>query len=94
MPILLCAGLSLQGGSMYIGITIDLKNYSGEVFDMRLSNFLSIRKVIEICWDVKQIKVNPSEGFWVRVVNKEKVCSGYETLMESGITSGDRIEIL
>ncbi|MGM9927660.1 MAG: EsaB/YukD family protein [Bacillus sp. (in: firmicutes)] len=79
---------------MYIGITVDLKNYTGEVFDLRISNFLTIRKVIDICWKVKEIEDVPAEGCWIRVVNKEKICSGYETLLDSGITSGDRIEIL
>ena len=79
---------------MYINITVDLKNYTGETFDLRISNFLTIRKVVEICWKVKEINAIPAEGYWIRVVNKEKICSGYETLLDSGITSGDRIEIL
>ncbi|MGN1385012.1 MAG: EsaB/YukD family protein [Bacillus sp. (in: firmicutes)] len=79
---------------MYIGLTVDLRNYTGEVFDLRISNFLTIRKVIDICWKVKEIENAPAEGYWIRVVNKEKICSGYETLLDSGITSGDRIEVL
>lgn len=79
---------------MYIGITVDLKNYGGETFDIRISDFLTIKKVVEITWQIKKVQGIPSEGFWVRVSNKEKVCSGYESLVNSGITNGDRIEIL
>lgn len=79
---------------MYINITVDLRNYTGEAFDLRISNFLTIRKVVEICWKVKEIKGIPAEGYWIRIVNKEKICTGYETLLDSGITNGDRIEIL
>lgn len=79
---------------MYIGITMDLRKYKNEVFDLRISNFLTIKKVIEICWEIKGIDKKPADGYWVRIVNKERVCAGYETLHDSGITTGDRIEIL
>ncbi|WP_019240846.1 MULTISPECIES: EsaB/YukD family protein [Bacillus] len=79
---------------MYIGITVDMKNYTGEVFDLRISNFLTIKKVIDICWQIKRIEECPADGYWIRVINKEKVCSGYASLIDSGITNGDRIEIL
>lgn len=79
---------------MYIQLTIDLKRYTGEVFDLQLSNYRSIKKVVEIVWQVKEITTDPRDGYWVRVQNKELVCSGYDTLLDSGITTGDRLEIL
>lgn len=82
------------GFHIYIQLTIDLNRYTGEVFDLQVSNYRSIKKVVEIIWQVKDIASAPKEGYWVRVQNKEFVCSGYETLLDSGITTGDRLEIL
>ncbi|WP_285769135.1 EsaB/YukD family protein [Peribacillus sp. SI8-4] len=79
---------------MYIQLTIDLTRYTGEVFDLQVSDYRSIKKVVEIVWQLKDIAVKPKEGYWVRVQNKEFVCSGYGTLLDSGITTGDRLEIL
>ncbi|MGE7604659.1 EsaB/YukD family protein [Peribacillus sp. NPDC097675] len=79
---------------MYIQLTIDLKRYTGEVFDLQVSNYRSVKKVVEIVWQVKGIPDAPRDGYWVRVQNKEFVCSGYDTLVDSGITTGDRLEIL
>ncbi|AOH53063.1 ubiquitin [Peribacillus muralis] len=79
---------------MYIQLTIDLKRYTGEVFDLQVSDYRSIKMVVEIVWQLKQIASTPKEGYWVRVQNKEFVCSGYDTLLDSGITTGDRLEIL
>ncbi|CAH0347675.1 EsaB/YukD family protein [Bacillus sp. CECT 9360] len=79
---------------MYIQVTVDLQHYTGEVFDLQISNYLSIKKVIEIIWQVKKIAEQPKDGYWIRVQNKEFVCTGYETLLDSGITTGDRVEIL
>lgn len=79
---------------MYIGITVDLSNYNGEIFDLRISDFLTIRKVVEISWQIHKMEMAPPEGYWVKIENKDKVCSGYESLMDSGITNGDKIKIL
>ncbi|WP_409293204.1 EsaB/YukD family protein [Peribacillus sp. SCS-37] len=79
---------------MYIQVTIDLKNYTGEVFDIQLSDFLPVKKVIDIVWQVKRVGETPREGYWIRIPNKDLVVQGYESLLESGITNGDRIEIL
>ncbi|HZG70412.1 MAG TPA: EsaB/YukD family protein [Chondromyces sp.] len=79
---------------MYIQITVDLRNYSGSTFDLRLSNYHSIQKVVEIAWQAKGLEKEPRPGYWVRVENKQLVCPGYLTLAESGITTGDRLEIL
>lgn len=79
---------------MYIQITIDLKNYTGDVLDLRLSNYHTIKKMVEIVWQAKKITIPPREGYWVRIQNKEIVCEGTQTLVDSGITNGDRIEIL
>lgn len=80
--------------TMYIEITIDLKNYSGDPFDIRLSNYHSIKNVIDIVWQTKQISIPPREGYWVRIINKEQVFPGERTMSECGITTGDRVEIL
>ncbi|MFC0190213.1 EsaB/YukD family protein [Fictibacillus aquaticus] len=79
---------------MYIEVTVDLKNYTGETFDLRLSNFNTVKKVVDIIWQAKSIPVPPKEGFWVRIPNKNIVLSGNEKLAESGITTGDRFEVL
>ncbi|TXC89533.1 ubiquitin [Metabacillus litoralis] len=79
---------------MYIEITVDLKNYQRESFDIRLSNYHSIKKVINIVWQAKKISENPKDGSWIRVVNKQKVIQGNTRLLDAGIMTGDRIEIL
>lgn len=79
---------------MYVEITIDLKNYSGETFDLRLSNFHSIKKVVDIVWQTKGIEERPREGYWVRIPNKNMILSGNQKLLDHSITTGDRFEIL
>ncbi|MDL4840548.1 EsaB/YukD family protein [Aquibacillus rhizosphaerae] len=79
---------------MYINITIDLQRYNQEKFDLRLSNYHSIKKMIDIVWQTKQLGYLPREGCWVRVVNKQKIVSSTQRLIDVGITTGDRIEIL
>jgi uncharacterized ubiquitin-like protein YukD len=79
---------------MYIEITIDVKKYINEVFDLRLSDYHSVKKVIDIVWQTKSISEPPREGYWVRVVNKQLVLSGNERLVDRGITTGDRLEII
>ncbi|MFC7373524.1 EsaB/YukD family protein [Fictibacillus iocasae] len=79
---------------MYIEVTVDLKHYTGETFDLRLSNFNSVKKVVDIIWQAKSISVPPRDGYWVRIPNKSVVLSGNEKLSENGITTGDRFEVL
>lgn len=79
---------------MYIEITIDLKNYRGESFDLRLSNYHTVKKVVDIVWQASSIAIPPREGHWIRVTNKQLILSGTDKLVEHGITSGDRLEIL
>ncbi|MGA4721528.1 EsaB/YukD family protein [Fictibacillus nanhaiensis] len=79
---------------MYIEVTVDLKHYTGEAFDLRLSNFHTVKKVIDIVWQTKEIDSPPRDGYWVRVPNKNIVLSGNQKLIESGILTGDRFEIL
>ncbi len=79
---------------MYIEITIDVKNYINEVFDLRLSDYHSVKKVIDIVWQTKSISESPRDGYWVRVTNKQLVLSGNERLVDCGITTGDRLEII
>ncbi|PLR75553.1 ubiquitin [Bacillus sp. V3-13] len=79
---------------MYIELTIDLKNYKKDTFDLRLSNYHSVKKVIDIVWQAKSISEPPREGYWVRIPNKQIVLSGTDKLVDCGITTGDRLEIL
>lgn len=79
---------------LYIEITVDLKNYQGDCFELRLSNYYTVKELIDIVWQVKSISTPPKDGFWVRIPNKQIVLSGNEKLESNGITSGDRLEIL
>ncbi|MGX2958100.1 EsaB/YukD family protein [Peribacillus sp. JNUCC 23] len=79
---------------MYIIVTIDLKHYGNDSFDLRLSNYNSVKKLIDIVWQAKAISEPPREGYWVRIPNKQIVLSGTDKLVEHGITTGDRFEIL
>ncbi|MCM3773383.1 MULTISPECIES: EsaB/YukD family protein [Priestia] len=79
---------------MYIEVTVDLKHYTGDRFDLRLSNYHSIKKVVEIVWQAKKITQSPKDGAWIRVSNKNLIFSGNETMINCGIATGDCIEIL
>ena len=79
---------------MYIEITVDLTKYEGEVIDLRLSNYYTMKKMIDIAWQANAIKKAPREGHWVRVVNKDKLYPGHLKMADCGITTGDRIEII
>ena len=79
---------------MYIEISIDLKHYNGDFFDLRLSDYYTVKELVDIVWQARTIPYPPKEGCWVRVPNKQKVLSGNVQLAESGITTGDRLEIL
>lgn len=82
------------GEKMYIEITIDLTKYNGKIIDLRLSDYYTMKKMIDIAWQANSISKTPREGYWVRVVNKEKIFPGHLTLANCGITTGDRIEII
>lgn len=79
---------------MYIEVTVDLKNYTGESFDVRLSDYYSVKQLVDVVWQVKAMTDIPREGYWVRVQNKKIMLSGSEQLAASGVTTGDRLEIL
>ncbi|MFD2922409.1 EsaB/YukD family protein [Halobacillus naozhouensis] len=79
---------------MYIQVSIDLQNYHKKELDLRLSSRSTVKRLIDIVWQVSQLDTPPRDGDWVRVVNKQMVCAGNVTLEESGITSGDKLEIL
>lgn len=79
---------------MYIEVSIDLKHYNEDCFDLRLSNSYTVKELIDIVWQVKSFPYPPKEGFWVRITNKQRVLSGNDLLANSGITTGDRLEIL
>ena len=79
---------------MYIEVTVDLKNYNEKSFDIRLSDYYSVKQLVDIVWQVKAIPETPREGYWIRIQNKKIVLSGSEQLAASGVTTGDRLEIL
>jgi len=79
---------------MYIEITVDLSNYEGDVMDLRLSDYYTMKKMIDIALQANAISTTPREGHWVRVVNKDRLFPGHLTLAHCGITTGDRIEII
>ncbi|MEB3751138.1 ESX secretion system protein YukD [Geobacillus icigianus] len=80
--------------AMYIQVTVDLRYYTQDTLDLRLSDLYSIKKIVEIVWQIKNISTPPREGCWVRVENKQAVFPGCATLQASGITNGDRIVVL
>ena len=79
---------------MYIEVTVDLKNYTGDRFDIRLSDYYTVKQFIDVVWQIKKIQDNPREGYWVRVKNKKIILPGSEQLATSGIMTGDCLEIL
>ncbi|KAA0955573.1 ubiquitin [Sporosarcina sp. ANT_H38] len=79
---------------MYIEITVDLSNYEGDIIDLRLSDYYTAKKMVDIAWQANSISISPREGQWIRVVNKDKLFPGHLTLAHCGITTGDRIEII
>ena len=79
---------------MYIEITVDLSNYEGDVIELRLSDYYTMKKMIDIAWQATAISSTPREGHWVRVINKDKLFPGHLTMADCGITTGDRIEII
>ena len=79
---------------MYINVTVDLKQYHQSPIELRLSNQHTIKSLIDIAWQTASISTRPREGFWIRIQNKDKTFSGSISLEESGIMTGDRIEIL
>ncbi|KMM37260.1 EsaB/YukD family protein [Guptibacillus hwajinpoensis] len=80
---------------MYIEVTIDLGRYKKDHFiDLRLSNYHSVKKLIEIVCQTEEINTPPNPNQWIRIVNKHKIVAANERLIEAGIMTGDRIEIL
>ncbi len=79
---------------VYIEVTVDLKNYKDETFDIRLSNYHTAKNLIDIVWQARSISGQPREGYWLKIANKKVVLSGNEKLIDCGITTGDRLEIL
>ncbi|KGX91110.1 ubiquitin [Pontibacillus halophilus JSM 076056 = DSM 19796] len=80
---------------MYIEITIDVSHYeSGDSFDLRLSNYHTIKQLVDLVWQLKKFQTPPRQGYWVRISNKRVVLPGNERLVDAGVLTGDRIEIL
>lgn len=84
-----------EGGlAMYIHVTVDLSNYDKNMLELRLSNQHTLKKVIDIAWQVAQVERRPREGFWVRVESKKTVFPGVHTLEQCNIMTGDRLKVL
>ncbi|WP_121662334.1 EsaB/YukD family protein [Metabacillus litoralis] len=79
---------------MYIEVTVDLCNYIDDKLDLRLSDYHTVKKLVDIAWKQKQLDINIREGTWVRVVNKNNIIPGHHRLVDVGIMTGDRIEVL
>ncbi|BCB06047.1 EsaB/YukD family protein [Bacillus sp. KH172YL63] len=79
---------------MYIEITIDLKRYDDRRIDMRLSNYHTVKKLIDLVWQSQKLEAGSREGYWIRITNKQEVIPGNIRLIDAGIRTGDRIEIL
>jgi len=79
---------------MYIHVTLDLSHYDRDLLELRLSNQHSIKKVIDIAWQVAQIEQKPREGFWVKVERQKAIFPGVYTLDECNIMTGDRLKVL
>lgn len=80
--------------TLYIEVTVDLQKYNGNVLELRLSDYYTIKKCIDIAWQASHLTATPREGHWVRIVNKNKQFPGHLTLAECGVRTGDRIEII
>lgn len=78
---------------MYMELTVKLKDEDQSI-DLRMSDQKTIHQLVQVTWKLLEVKRQPKDGGWVRIVNKQKVISGVLTLEESGVTSGDLIEIL
>ncbi|MCC5803445.1 EsaB/YukD family protein [Rossellomorea vietnamensis] len=79
---------------MYIEITIDLDRYDENSFDLRLSNYHTVKKLIDLVWQSQKLTAETRDGYWIRIANKDKVVPGNIRLVDAGIYTGDRIEIL
>ncbi|WLR42820.1 EsaB/YukD family protein [Bacillus carboniphilus] len=80
---------------MYIEITVDLNQYEKDKkVDLRLSNYHTVKKLVDFVWQSQKLSAQPRDGYWVRITNKNQVVPGNIKLADAGILSGDRIEIL
>lgn len=79
---------------VYIEVTVDLCNYIDDKLEIRLSDYHTVKKLVDIAWKQKQLDINIREGTWVRVVNKNNIIPGHQRLVDVGIMTGDRIEVL
>ncbi|KAB7667798.1 EsaB/YukD family protein [Bacillus sp. B1-b2] len=79
---------------MYIEVTIDFAKYNGENLELRLSNYHTVKKLVDIAWQTTSRLDAPRDGYWVKVLNKKKVFSGEHRLADIGIMTGDKIQIL
>ncbi|WZX99659.1 EsaB/YukD family protein [Bacillus sp. FSL W7-1360] len=80
---------------MYIQVTINLHHYKKKTLDLRISDQHTAKKLIDIVWKLERLpQIDRREGGWVRIQNKKRMLSGSEVLADSGVSSGDHLEIL
>lgn len=79
---------------MYISITIDLTAYDEESIELRLSHHYTIKNLVDIVWQTKQMNIPSREGYWVKNELKNQISDGNKTLKDFGVTTGDRLKIL
>ncbi|AYV72203.1 MULTISPECIES: EsaB/YukD family protein [Niallia] len=79
---------------MYIEVTVDLSKYNGEYLELRLSDYHTVKKLVDIAWKTTNRLDTPRNGYWIKVMNKKRVFSGEKRLADIGIMTGDKIQIL
>lgn len=79
---------------MYVEITVSLKPFDQPELDIRLSDYHTVKKVIEIVGQATDSLDKPNPTSWIRVLNKDKVITSDIRLVDAGITTGDCIEII
>lgn len=79
---------------VYIKVTVDLRNYLEKEIDLRLSDQYTVRKFIDIVWEVEKLNQQRREGDYIRIENKARILAGDQILADHGVTNGDRLVIL
>ncbi len=79
---------------MYIKVTVDLCNYLEREIDLHLSDQYTVRKFIDIVWEIEKLNQQRREGDYIRIENKARILGGDQILADHGVTNGDRLVIL
>ncbi len=83
-----------RGVFVYIKVTVDLRNYLEKEIDLRLSDQYTVRKFIDIVWEIEKLNQQRREGDYIRIENKARILGGDQILADHGVTNGDRLVIL